>query len=157
MRGEVAFVDGKILVKPGFGEDVRTWKTKPVPSIKILSPLKPTFADDLGTDGGSRVRYESGGGRTPRQRENSGHFPGTPRQRRGSGQFDLTDLAPLGDPLIPVGLPMPTNSNSIANRHILVAGMFNKEQLNAIFNLADTFRLVWCLCPIIYILRTYCV
>ena len=27
LRGEVAFIDGKILVKPGYGQDVRTWMT----------------------------------------------------------------------------------------------------------------------------------
>jgi len=46
-----------------------------------------------------------------------------------------------GSVQIPVGLPMPANSHSIANRHVLKVKMFDKDELNAIFNLADTFRI----------------
>ncbi len=30
LRGEMVYVDGEVLAKPGFGEDVRTWKDKGV-------------------------------------------------------------------------------------------------------------------------------
>lgn len=39
----------------------------------------------------------------------------------------------------PVGLPSSTGQ-SLADRHILTAAMFDKEQLNSIFNLSDTLR-----------------
>ena len=49
LRGELAYVDGKVLAEAGFGQDVRTWKEK---AITIMIP---------GEEGG-------GGGGKPRKR-----------------------------------------------------------------------------------------
>ena len=48
LRGEVAFVDGKLLVKPGFGQDVRIWSMNNLPMFKpppiIKRNLTATFS-----------------------------------------------------------------------------------------------------------------
>merc|ERR1712032_968787 len=42
--------------------------------------------------------------------------------------------------LIPVGLPVTTSGHTLDSQHILTTTMFNKEQLNTIFNLSETLR-----------------
>jgi len=188
LRGEMALVDGEIIVKPGFGQDVRNWQSttqsantfRIPPAIKrhVTSEWKRNninLEEDSGrespaggmgernrlSDAGlhDRVRYASGGRVrydsecerwTQRQRENSGtpgagitpiaadksHLrPSSPHHHRPSSPAALE-----ANLLIPLGLPVPAASHGIAHRHVLKAAMFDKEQLNAIFNLSDTFR-----------------
>ena len=40
LRGEVAFVDGKLLIKPGYGQDVRVWSANNVPLFKPPPAIK---------------------------------------------------------------------------------------------------------------------
>ena len=85
--------------------------------------------------GGVRERLFSG---DVRNRHDSGLRPETPEV----GHLGLTNEVDYAQSVpIPVGLPMPTSNHCLQNRHILKAEMFNKEQLNSIFNLADTFRM----------------
>ncbi len=44
LRGEVAFVDGKLLVKPGFGQDVRIWSMNNLPTFKPPPIIKRNLA-----------------------------------------------------------------------------------------------------------------
>jgi len=187
LRGEMALVDGEIIVKPGFGQDVRSWQnvSQSGTSFRIPPAIKRhatsewkrnniNVEDDSESGQGDRVRYSeavqgdrvryaSGGSRirydsesearwTPRQRENSGtpsagisqitpiamspHVPVHPRPMSPAPREKEIET----NFLIPLGLSVPTVSHGIAHRHVLKAGMFDKEQLNAIFNLADTFR-----------------
>jgi len=115
LRGEVALVDGKVLVKPGFGEDVRTW-ARPGPPERVR------------TESG-RVEFGD------RARAYSGALSPHPRALEDRPQL------PLGDGLlVPAGLPLTPSHHSLAGCHILTAAMFDKEQLNTLFNLSDTLR-----------------
>ena len=38
------------------------------------------------------------------------------------------------------GLPLAASGHNLTHRHILSATMFDKEQLNTLFNLSDTLR-----------------
>ena len=137
LRGEVAYIDGKVLVRPGFGQDIRMWKQNVEDRQKMLKPR--VRLDSLKVDG-VRERFISG---EVRVRNDSGQFG----RSSSPDRFGSSSLKPLvqDDSVpsvpIPVGLPMPTTNHGLQNRHILKVGMFNKEQLNSIFNLADTFRM----------------
>ena len=39
LRGEVAYIDGQVLVPPGYGEDVKTWPA-PIPLLQPPEPVK---------------------------------------------------------------------------------------------------------------------
>ena len=117
LRGEVALVDGKVLVKPGFGQDVRTW------SRPIADQLTPR-----------RVRTESS------RWENEGRSrmaSGAASPHPGGHRVKEEEEDGL---LIPVGLPVTSSGHTLESQHILTATMFNKDQLNTIFNLSDTLR-----------------
>merc|ERR1719232_205206 len=57
LRGEVAYIDGKVLVKPGFGQDVRMWNQNVDDRQKMLKPR--VRLDSLKIDG-VRERLISG-------------------------------------------------------------------------------------------------
>eukprot|EP00092_Neocalanus_flemingeri_P024222 GFUD01026270.1.p1 GENE.GFUD01026270.1~~GFUD01026270.1.p1 ORF type:complete len:2226 (-),score=685.36 GFUD01026270.1:76-6753(-) len=150
LRGEVAFIDGKVLVKPGFGQDVRLWNQ----GNQGLGTLKPpTIKLEEIRSHTDRIRVESGRFDGDRRRFDSGEVQSRPRIDSGARQSS-SPLPPqhpsptksvqaedtMTNVLIPVGLPLPTTSHSLHNRHILKVSMFSKEQLNAIFNLSDTLR-----------------
>jgi len=172
LRGEVAFMDGKVLVKPGYGQDVRVWSQnnpiggggsfRPPPVIKRHVVIEEEqLPRRLRTDSG---RYDSDS-ITPRQRNDSGGLLNPNSQSNlnlglslgrpsspGGLLVGMAGASPTkydgehyGTPSnfqIPLGLPLGphTNAPTLYNQHILKAGMFDKDQLNAIFNLADTFR-----------------
>ena len=53
LRGEVAFVDGKLLVEPGYGQDVRVWSANNLPVFKpppIIKRHVTTFEDEQQKD-----------------------------------------------------------------------------------------------------------
>merc|ERR1719244_1767060 len=151
LRGEVAFIDGEVLVKPGFGQDVRLWSQGYHSSqvqVQLLKPPGDVITRRVRTDscrldsGDQRTRHESGGRRV---RHESGLRPVTPVNYPAGGLHPSgTQKKELDEPypniLIPSGLPITGSSHSLANRHILAVSMFDKEQLNAIFNLSDTLR-----------------
>ncbi|XP_028927835.1 CAD protein isoform X1 [Ornithorhynchus anatinus] len=42
LRGEVAYIDGQVLVPPGYGQDVRKWPQGAVPQLLSAAPPAPT-------------------------------------------------------------------------------------------------------------------
>jgi len=84
----------------------------------------------------------------PRVRTESGRVEFGDRARAYSGALSPHPRAledrpqlPLGDGLlVPAGLPLTPSHHSLAGCHILTATMFDKEQLNTLFNLSDTLR-----------------
>ncbi|XP_074041253.1 carbamoyl-phosphate synthetase 2, aspartate transcarbamylase, and dihydroorotase rudimentary isoform X1 [Leptinotarsa decemlineata] len=157
LRGEVAYVEGQILVPPGFGQNVREsekgFYSNPVdmsrpPSILALDrPTSPypvngivdydndgqtneIFSKLLSTD--SKVHFAQDTPPVdnrllspvpPRVRTDS--FSNAERKAKTESQLDLTHTHHI---------------HGLANKHILSVGMFTKDQLNDIFNLAQTFR-----------------
>ena len=55
LRGELVYVDGKVLAEPGFGQDVRTWKEKAitivVPGEEGGSPSRKRLLSKAGSSG----------------------------------------------------------------------------------------------------------
>jgi len=164
LRGEVAFVDGKVLVEPGYGQDVKTWSStnqvqfKTLPAVKKSSLMDAEIAPNRIRAEGERHESDI---TCERQRKESGHqgirptspifdgleHPHYEPYKRHHGSPTKTDRSDKAEPemlpsnfLIPIGLPIQESSLSLAGKHIIKAGMFKKEQLNAIFDLAFTFH-----------------
>lgn len=66
----------------------------------------------------------------------------SPQQHKG---LSIRPISPVGLPATPSGLPstpsISAQHHGLHGQSILTVDMFSKEQLNAIFNLAQTFRL----------------
>ena len=95
LRGELVYVDGKVLAEPGFGQDVRAWKEKAV-TIKIP-----------GEEGGSPKKKSLA--KVP----SSGLDSPVGRPARTTSPAPLHAAPPL--PIVPGG------GGDLTNRHILKA------------------------------------
>ena len=94
LRGELAYVDGKVLAEPGFGQDVRTWKEK---AITIVVPGEegggsPSRKRPLSKAGSSGLDSPAG---RPARTTSPGPLPVQP------APLHAAPLAPL--PLVPGG------------------------------------------------------
>ena len=119
LRGETAFVDGKVLARPGFGQDVRVWSSNNlgIGGFKTALPPPPMPAirrqvwDD--EQAGRRNRTDSG------RYDSGGHTSGF-RGRNESGQqreggLQLGHMQPLvatGRPCSPYGGVLSPNKTS---------------------------------------------
>lgn len=190
LRGEVAYVDGQVLLAPGFGEDVRETQplspaaasatvggppiysvphcahpssiplshsqhaipgygshkitvngeipnpvemTIPTPTITSPQPGSPSRGAKLNlhqtTELYSEMLMELGVGDFRERKEK----PASRLKER-----DVSPVPPV--PAIPSGLPGVTTSHGLQGQHFLSVQDLTKEQLNHIFNLAQTFR-----------------
>ena len=118
LRGELVYVDGKVLAEPGFGQDVRAWKEKAITIVVPGEEGSPSKKRPLAKVASSGLDSPAG------------------RPARALSPGPLLSQAPA--PPLPV-LPGDAQS-SLANRHVLKVSMFNKDMLYDIFNLAETFR-----------------
>ncbi|KAF7990426.1 hypothetical protein HCN44_000231 [Aphidius gifuensis] len=107
LRGEVAYVEGQILVNPGFGQDIRDVQK----SLKIQSILHPPTIEVT-----SRV-----------------NSPIPPL-------LNGIDTRTIYDSNLPTISGHINTTHGLAGHHILTADMFTKEQLNDIFNSAESLR-----------------
>ncbi|KAI1897566.1 hypothetical protein AGOR_G00084580 [Albula goreensis] len=106
LRGEVAYIDGQVLVPPGYGEDVKTWPAS-VPATLPPEPAK----DVLQTPEHPR---QAGPVETLRAR------PSSPRRAAGDSRFMLPPrVHRASDP----GLPPAEDSREISIRRAIDADM----------------------------------
>lgn len=163
LRGEVAYIDGQVLVPPGYGQDVRKWPQGAVPQ-----PPPPTPTTTEITTTPERPRRVIPGlpdGRfhlPPRIHRASD--PGLPAEEpkekppRKVAESELTGT-PDGPcyPAPPVprqaspqnlgssGLLHPQMSpllHSLVGQHILSVKQFTKDQMSHLFNVAHTLRMM---------------
>lgn len=144
LRGEVAYVDGEVLVPPGFGQNVREWPLKgslfnasleringpgvvgpagdfvPTLSVKFPNELETT-SDSQTNDVFSKLLSGPVSPRCPRIRLDS---MGTQLQQ-AQQQPDST---------------MNASMQALHGKHVLSVNMFTKDQLNDLFNLAQVFK-----------------
>lgn len=159
LHGEVAYVEGQVLVQPGFGQNVREWEIKkPIygttldsrPSSSLDRPISPVHPNlnlekvDYENDGHTNEifsRLLSEPSKVHFANESHGNHvynsispvPPSGRQRTESLTIHLpTTEQPQTHPSM--------HLHGLYGKHILSVDMFNKEQLNDIFNLAQTFR-----------------
>lgn len=170
LRGEIAYVDGQVLVAPGYGQNVRDWPKTPTthftienrPSSALDRPISPyPFMNgykedsDLINDGKTNEIFS----RLLEPSKQVVHFA------HETPEIKLTSISPV--PFL-TGMRYRSDSNpnlahsdfpqkvqhidyaqaglntqhthGLVHKHILSVDMFSKEQLNDIFNLAQTFR-----------------
>ncbi|XP_041563873.1 CAD protein isoform X2 [Drosophila elegans] len=142
LRGEVAFIDGQVLVQPGYGLNVRS-KPGQLPS-EAAQDLLPSDSD--ANDCFARLLTAEGQATQGAQGSSSAkvHFvdganflrPISPSPRV---RLDSTGNTTLREYLQRTSSPNPV-AHSLVGKHILAVDMFNKEHLNDIFNLAQLLK-----------------
>lgn len=149
LRGEVAYVDGQVILQPGFGQNVRDWEHKKFleapnrSSTTIDRPTSPTlFGDGHTNEIFSRLLSEPPKVHFATSNSNihlanstsNGHFT-------NSNSNIHRSVSPLPPADISQHTPQQLlHLHGLTGKHILGVDMFSKEQLNDIFNLAQTFR-----------------
>lgn len=145
LRGETAYVDGEVLVPPGYGQNVREWPLKgslfnssslerltvpgpagdfePQLTVKFPNDLFDTTTDSQANDAFTKLLSE----RRPVS-------PRLPRIRLDSIGTQLQQSNQLA------GSTMAASMQYLHGKHVLSVNMFTKEQLNDIFNLAQVFK-----------------
>uniref|UniRef100_A0A3Q2Y125 Multifunctional protein CAD n=1 Tax=Hippocampus comes TaxID=109280 RepID=A0A3Q2Y125_HIPCM len=163
LRGEVAYIDGQVLVPPGYGEDVKTW-----PVAAVLSPESPMTPErprpTPPRDGLVRTRAAS-----PRRSAGESRYllparvhrssdPGMPPEivmPPPSGVAESYSHPPPLSRLLspqpgpgqtPAGQPphahMSPLLQPLVGQHVLSVRQFSKEQMSHLFNIAHTLRLM---------------
>ena len=145
LRGELAYVDGEILVDQGYGQDVKTWDmgSEKLPSEMTTTHQRKRHNSSL-HNSSAKEGKEVGAGRkrkdstVVRSRNNS----------FSSGKDDLPVVSALNSHqkaiqaasaqtlMISAGIPVMSYAHKLQNKHILEVGMFTKDQLHAIFQWA---------------------
>uniref|UniRef100_A0A667Z9S5 Multifunctional protein CAD n=1 Tax=Myripristis murdjan TaxID=586833 RepID=A0A667Z9S5_9TELE len=157
LRGEVAYIDGQVLVPPGYGEDVKSWPSAtiapPEPTKDIpVTPECPRPTPPR--EGLVRTRAPS-----PRRSVGEGRYMLPPRIHRSSDP-GLPPAAvvdhppPLSRLLSPQAIPGQSSVGQVSHfqtspllhplvgQHILSVRQFSKEQMSHLFNVAHTLRLL---------------
>ncbi|XP_005099583.1 CAD protein isoform X3 [Aplysia californica] len=161
LRGEVAFVDGEVIAKPGQGIDVKP-ETLSIPA---------TAAPDVGTSGLGQLSvqisasnaplniseppsprklvpfYADKAPRTPRLQDSSHPVFDVPRDFHANHaemlrQIAVASAAPMPGvypaSLQPVGMHHYTHG--LTGHHVTTVMNFNKDQLSQVFNLAHNYK-----------------
>ncbi|XP_017589196.1 PREDICTED: CAD protein [Corvus brachyrhynchos] len=120
LRGEVAYIDGQVLVPPGYGQDVKKWS-----SGAALLPHGAPTKESVKTPEPSRHVA----GDVLRLGADSHFYPLGPVPRQASPQRATHfQTSPLLHPLV--------------GQHVLSVRQFSKEQLSHLFNVAHTLRML---------------
>ncbi|XP_066146242.1 multifunctional protein r isoform X2 [Euwallacea fornicatus] len=166
LRGEVAYVDGQVLVQPGFGQNVRDLDKRlfsnlsaslnelrpPSALDRPMSPLPHLDRTDYDNDGHTNEMFSK-----LLSADNKVHFandihersvvspipPLTSRIRTDSFSNQERQMRSKGEGLLATHVSSEIShhhAHGVTGKHILSVDMFSKEQLNYIFNLAQTFR-----------------
>ncbi|KAF7657383.1 hypothetical protein LDENG_00028210 [Lucifuga dentata] len=167
LRGEVAYIDGQVLVPPGYGEDVKTW-----PSTSTYSPELPKDSPKTPEHPRLTPPRETCRNRAPSPRRSlgEGRYLVPPRVHRCSDPGLLPEMTippaaggagdgyshppPLSRMLSPQSAPGQILSGQVSHfqispllhhlvgQHILSVKQFSKEQISHLFNVAHTLRLM---------------
>uniref|UniRef100_A0A182JI15 Uncharacterized protein n=2 Tax=Anopheles atroparvus TaxID=41427 RepID=A0A182JI15_ANOAO len=166
LRGETAYVDGLVLVAPGYGQNVRDWPTSRRSaltagtsieqinvSLEALPPATldpPTWFEHDGPTNDVFFRLLSATPHDPAgPKPGAGvHFaeqagplrPVSPAPPAARTRCDSTSNQQLAVPASTAVHPHPRERHSLAGRHVLAVDMFGKEHLNELFHLAQTMK-----------------
>lgn len=145
LRGEIAYVEGQMLVPPGFGQNVRDWSPVKKQSLSAVPidktekyPSRPNSALDTYTSG-DVARFSDG---------ELDHWVNRQQESQAKLNVHFNELTGFRStsPLPPPSMRQRCDSSSyttqrsqrsdLHGKNILSVDMFNKEILNDIFNLA---------------------
>uniref|UniRef100_T1PDM8 Carbamoyl-phosphate synthase n=1 Tax=Musca domestica TaxID=7370 RepID=T1PDM8_MUSDO len=152
LRGEVAFIDGEVLVQPGFGQNVRSqYNLKPMDPLEIrtsydnLEAIKVLDRSaEFVTDSQTNEAFTKLLSETPSKVHFSGdpNFlrPISPLPRVRCDSASNATLKELIQRTSSASAPISPVAPTLLGRHVLSVDMFSKEQLNDIFNLAQILK-----------------
>lgn len=164
LRGEVAFIDGEVLVPAGFGENIRDWPIKKTnyhqslenlnslsehvdKTTELLQPRSESVSDHLANDVFSKLLGESTAPKlavhfaASSNNEKSALRPMSPMPARV--RCDSTSNTKLLRDLVlqtTDSSAVEAHLHGLSNKHVLSVDMFTKEQLNDIFDFAQIFK-----------------
>lgn len=159
LRGEVAFVDGEVLIAPGYGQNVREWNTVSKTDYKhVLEKIENLSASSELFE--SSLKFDSKGSELMNDNQTNDFFTkllaepiAKPNVHFASNERIFRQPSPLprvrcdsaGNTTLKELVQTTTAQNAsiqhgLYGKHILGAGMFSKEQLNDIFDLAQIFK-----------------
>ncbi|XP_049282468.1 CAD protein isoform X1 [Anopheles funestus] len=166
LRGETAYVDGLVLVNPGYGQNVREWHGGKPPmagaaSIERIDVLNHSIGSGSGV--GLRTAdlepdlqtneafYQllSPDGTNAHVKQLGVHFAGEQSGMRSASPLpprircDSTGNQSVVGKLEPISINTGlggVRERQLAGRHVLTVDMFTKEHLNEIFHLAQTMK-----------------
>ncbi|KAM4786615.1 multifunctional protein CAD isoform 2-T2 [Cyanocitta cristata] len=170
LRGEVAYIDGQVLVPPGYGQDVKKWSSGAAllphgaptkESVKTPEPSRHVAGDVLrGRAPSPRRPGPAGDARfhlPPRiHRASDPGLPAEDTREKVSRKAAELDTAVVQDShFYPLG-PVPRQASPqrathfqtspllhpLVGQHVLSVRQFSKEQLSHLFNVAHTLRML---------------
>ncbi|XP_017768305.1 PREDICTED: CAD protein [Nicrophorus vespilloides] len=150
LRGEVAYVEGQVLVQPGFGQNVRDWEPVKKPTYldsrpssaldqRPISPA-PMHVYDLDNDGQTNEIFSRLLAAEPQKVHFANESYSDLRIQNSASPRLRTESFSGHDAQSNHQQPPTHHIHGLTNKNILTVDMFSKEQLNDIFNLAQTFR-----------------
>ncbi|NXY80061.1 PYR1 protein, partial [Glareola pratincola] len=154
LRGEVAYIDGQVLVSPGYGQDVKKW-----PSGAVLPPHAAPAKESARVRGPRRPGPVGEGRFHLPPRIHRASDPGLPaedaRDKAGRKAAEADPAvtqdgyfyppAPFPRQASPQGPPHFQTSpmlHPIVGQHVLSVQHFSKDQLSHLFNVAHTLRML---------------
>ncbi|XP_037937709.1 CAD protein [Teleopsis dalmanni] len=159
LRGEVAFIDGEVLVNPGFGQNVRNQYNRKLlqqqsmesleiqTSLEGIDNLKAYERNtELASDSQTNEAFAKLLAEPPTKV--NVHFAGdhnflrpiSPSPRIRCDSASNTALKELIQKTTVINAPLSPVTHSLVGKHVLSVDMFSKEQLNDIFNLAQMLK-----------------
>lgn len=136
LRGEVAFVDGEVLLEPGFGKNVRQWSRH---SIGVLDEnVNPIGLSVEKINGSFEHLDDELQVKIPESTKFMQHSALSPIPRARLDSAGNQMFKEIYQDTVGRSLP---HSRTMSGKHVLSVDMFTmKEQLNDIYNLASFFK-----------------
>ncbi|NXS68996.1 PYR1 protein, partial [Pandion haliaetus] len=149
LRGEVAYIDGQVLVPPGYGQDVKKW-----PSGAVLAPHTAPAKESAKVPG--RVGLAGWGCLYPLTPLLPSHTPAEDAREKASRKVVEADPAVIQDGYFYPPGPLPRQASPqgaphfqtspllhpLVGQHVLSVQQFSKEQMSHLFNVAHTLRML---------------
>lgn len=152
LRGQLAVIEDQVLMKPGFGEDIRSWEPPHcLPPVTVLEQKLSSIAEK---DTQSSLLNVPTLHETLRKKDSNEDTPASPGGKAGSApSFSLpaTPQKALEDvfqdtphtsvpTLVMQQLPPSLQSHALYGKHILSVETLSKDHLGSLFNLAHYMR-----------------
>ncbi|NXU07837.1 PYR1 protein, partial [Buphagus erythrorhynchus] len=157
LRGEVAYIDGQVLVPPGYGQDVKKWPSGAAllphgaptkESVKVLgspSPRRPGPAGDTRFHLPPRIHRASDPGLAAEDTREKGIRRPAELDSAAVQDSHFYPLGPVPRQTSPQRAPHLQTSlplHPLVGQHVLSVQQFSKEQLSHLFNVAHTLRML---------------
>uniref|UniRef100_A0A3P8ZFQ1 Multifunctional protein CAD n=1 Tax=Esox lucius TaxID=8010 RepID=A0A3P8ZFQ1_ESOLU len=147
LRGEVAYIDGQVLVSPGYGQDVKSWPA-PVPVLQPPESVResPQSPRRVVGDGRymlpPRVHRSSDPGLPLGTTHTHTHTHTEPVCPLMGFVFHVADCLLVLSPQTLAHLQTSPLLHPLVGQHVLSVRQFSKEQISHLFNVAHTLRMM---------------